>query len=280
MTNHKQLHIVCGDSIRGSVTMALKSMKRSEKVISLHDTFSSGPVLDLHKKSGIEQRYQWLEKHFRYEYENIHQMKDHFNHAVIEIKSIPKDISIVIWVGDNAHEQTGLRFVLYLLKGKSNDISVIHTTSAYVKHCQRPHIKETLKYSGEISSDQFKVIYEDHESIQFLTSQIRETYESEWEALASSEATLRIWKDGQVQPVGEDYFDDFMVQKAYEVQAEKFILVVRLIGEIIGYLHDDEYVGDRFIEYRIRQLIHNGTFLAKGDLTCMKLYKIKINRAL
>lgn len=262
--------------------MALKSMKLSEKVISLYDIFSSGPIMNLHKQSGIEQRYQWLENHFRFEYEDIQQIKERFNYAVMEIKSTLRDIPIVIWIGDNAHEQTGLRLILYLLKGKSNDISVVHTTSAYINHCQRPNIKETLKYSGEISSEQLKKIYEDDESCKFLTSRVRETYESEWEELARSEATLRIWKNEQILAVSEDYFDDFIVEKAYGIQTEEYILAVRLIGEVIGYLHDEEYVGDRFIEYRIRQLIHNGIFLAKGDLAFMRLYKIKIkiNRAL
>lgn len=53
----------------------------------------------------------------------------------------------------------------------------------------------------------------------------------------------------------------------------------RLIGEVIGYLHEEEYVGDQLIEYRIRQMIHRGMFVKKGDLTSMGSYQIKINQA-
>ena len=39
-----------------------------------------------------------------------------------EIAAIPEHIPIVIWTAENADEQTGIRYLLYLLKEKTSDV--------------------------------------------------------------------------------------------------------------------------------------------------------------
>ncbi|CAH1211049.1 hypothetical protein PAECIP111891_03668 [Paenibacillus allorhizoplanae] len=42
------------------------------------------------------------------------------------IKSIPESKIIVIWCADNAHDQTGLRFTLHLLREREQQINVVN----------------------------------------------------------------------------------------------------------------------------------------------------------
>ena len=41
------------------------------------------------------------------------------------------------------------------------------------------------------------------------------------------------------------------------------MLSARLIGEVLGHLN--QYVGDDFIEYRVRTLVRQGIFEVKGN---------------
>jgi len=48
----------------------------------------------------------------------------------------------------------------------------------------------------------------------------------------------------------------------------------RLIGEVIGNV--DQYIGDGFVEYRVRLLIMNGIFEIKGVPKAMRYYSVKL----
>ena len=84
-----------------------------------------------------------------------------FQQTILNIEQIPNHHRVVIWAGENAHEQTGLRFVLYLLKEKRNDIVMMNINEAYKTHFDRPEIDFILRHMGELSSEQLKQIYED-----------------------------------------------------------------------------------------------------------------------
>ena len=47
-----------------------------------------------------------------------------------EIDAIPGNVPIVIWTGENAEEQTAMRYFMYLLKEKPNDVLLINTSLA------------------------------------------------------------------------------------------------------------------------------------------------------
>ncbi|WP_416367260.1 DUF1835 domain-containing protein [Paenibacillus sanfengchensis] len=47
------------------------------------------------------------------------------------LRKIPVNKTIVIWSGDNAHDQTGLRFALHLLREQENPIHVVNVSQAH-----------------------------------------------------------------------------------------------------------------------------------------------------
>ena len=47
-----------------------------------------------------------------------------------EIDAIPENVPIVIWTAENVEEQMAMRYFMYLLKEKPNDVLLINTSLA------------------------------------------------------------------------------------------------------------------------------------------------------
>lgn len=267
-------HIVFGDSTAGSLKIALQKLglREEEKVITLSDKFSIGPTWQLHEQVGLNNRYEWLMKHINIDEEVLDSYQENFNKSILELKSIPNETSIIIWMGDNAHEQIGLRFVLYLLKEKTNEITVINTTASNTN----PNVE--YLHTGEISIDILNLIYEKNKEGIALTQSERKHFEQEWEQLASRQEVLRVWENESIQSVHESYFDPIIIKAAEELHKSKnskeFIKSARLIGEVMGQLN--QYIGDQFLEYRVIHLIVNGIFDMEGVPKAMRYYSVKL----
>ena len=52
-------------------------------------------------------------------------------------------------------------------------------------------------------------------------------------------------------------------------------MCARLVGELYGHIF--QYIGDSFLEYRVRKLIEKGTFIYEESLEAMRNYKIKLS---
>nr|WP_269448740.1 DUF3658 domain-containing protein [Metabacillus kandeliae] len=88
----------------------------------------------------------------------------------------------------------------------------------------------------------------------------------EWLAISEEGALLRLWENGRIVSVSEDYLDEFILKRAKKVHRwrKKYMAAARLIGETIGHL--DQYIGDDFIEYRIRKLVEKGELASRGRM--------------
>ncbi|WP_144510087.1 DUF1835 domain-containing protein [Bacillus sp. FJAT-22090] len=267
------VHIVFGDSPAGSLRIALP---KDEKVIRFSDQFSIGPVHQLHTEKGLEQRKKWLFLHINLDEEFIDTYIDEFQQALTEIRNIPEHIPIYIWTANNAHEQAGVRLVLHILKEKKNDIRLLNINIAFKNLW--PSIIPI--HTGELGNEKLKTIYNTYKIEQPLTEQLRNKLADEWEKLAETTDVLRIWENEQIRSVPDSYFDSFIIEKArylHDGQTQpEFMKSARLIGEVIGNL--DEYTGDQFIEYRLRQLILQGVFEIEGVPKAMRFYSVRLQK--
>ena len=152
------IHILFGDSPAGSLKVALKNSGRSktEKVIAFWDKFSIGPIWQLHEEKGVNARLDWMKNVTNDENEDFHYKKE-FRKSVNQINTIQDAVPIIIWIADNSHEQTGLRYVLHLLKNKDNDIMVINTTKKHSELFNEKDIEYTVFHTGEILLKNFKL---------------------------------------------------------------------------------------------------------------------------
>jgi uncharacterized protein YbcV (DUF1398 family) len=273
------IHILFGASAPGTLKFVLREMglDKKEKVISFWDIFSIGPVWKLDEEIGIKSRFEWMRKCMTGEFDEYPDYTGKFKQAHNQICSIPKGDHVTIWTSDNAHEQTGLRLVLYLLKERNIDITVINTTEEYDELFRVKKVKYTLLHTGEIPPEKLQRIYENG-SGRFLTDHDREGYEKEWLSLAETRETLRIWRNGRIQSVSEDYYDEVIIKRAKKLHGKRrekeFMKSARLIGEVLGHL--DQYVGDTFIEYRVKKLIEAGVFEYEGNLEAMRFYSVRL----
>lgn len=275
------IHILFGASASGSLKFVLREMglDNKERVISFWDIFSIGPVWQLHEENGVKSRFDWMKNCISGEYHEFPDYKQRFEKTINKLNSIPEGVPITIWTSDNAHEQTGLRFVVYLLKEKNIDITLINTTEEYEELFQVKKVKYTPLHTGEIPPEKLQIIYEQGHG-KFFTDHDREDLEKEWLSLSDNEETLRIWRNGRIQSVPEDYYDEFIIKRTKKLHGKQktneIMKSTRLIGEVLGHL--DQYVGDAFLEYRLKKLIEEGVFESEGSLEAMCFYSVKLKR--
>ncbi|KRE14169.1 hypothetical protein ASE42_14175 [Bacillus sp. Root920] len=274
------IHIIFGAAAAGSLKQAIREMKQDQidDIIAYDDIYSIGPLLHLHEHKGQANRIEWLRNVMSNEFGYFDDMVNDQYRMLQQIKEIKAGSRILIWTGSNAHEQIGLRYAVYLLKEKRVELSVINITTAFDQLFNTNTRRMILRHSGEIASEKFKILYESKEHIHPVTKEERERLQNEWLSLAKENHTLRIWKKGQTISVPEDEFDAYLVKMAKRLHQsapeEEYIVTPRLIGEVIGHL--DQYIGDDFIEYRLKTLIDQGIFDMKGKRTSMRYYSFKL----
>lgn len=284
VSNSQTVHIVFGESAGGSLKQAFRETpyEKTESVIVLPGCLSVGPVKALHTKEGLDNRFKWLKHHFRDEFDDLGIYKRNMEKALQQLEDIQPYQRIVIWTCENAAEQTGLRFVLYLLKEKANEIKEFNTFKAYHELFDDPAQEEDfyLRSSGELNAEQLLLFYKQL-SINLMELKLRESLCTEGETLLQSNGLLRVWKDKQVHTVSEDNEDTFIIHCARRLhkkqKTHEFMKAPRLIGEMIG--HMEQYTGDEWIEYRLRHLIEQGIFEYRGELHAMRYYEVKLKES-
>ncbi|UVI29709.1 DUF1835 domain-containing protein [Paenibacillus spongiae] len=278
-----KVHIVFGDSVAGSLKYVIRQLgiENTNKVVSFRDQFSFGPLWRLHEEAGRAHRVEWFRDHINEDLiletgQNLDDDYDTYHQRIMEqIDHIPAEASIVIWSGNNAHEQIGLRYALYLLRKKQNEIFVFNAVEA----CERRFntSDQNIKFAGEIPPEKLQNVFgeiEDNGSIDFETKKLME---HEWLSLANHHNVLRIWDGERIQNVDENYFDSYLLKTIEKLHADRsnrdFIKAARVIGEALG--HCDHHVVDSYFEYRLRQLIYNQSLEIKGVPRGMRFYSVR-----
>ncbi|TGB03799.1 DUF1835 domain-containing protein [Halobacillus salinus] len=257
-------HIVFGDSIAGALKQVLPP---KHEVISIDNRLDFGPIWDLHVSEGVKKRKQWLFNNINMDEEELFNYEDLFIKKLNRIRNIPNDRPVTVWYGDNAFEQTGLRFVHYILEHHPS-VDAINATQAL--HNMSPDRKSL--HTGEIHPRHLERILNDAKR-----QRLGERWSVDWKALSQTKGILRFWKDGDIVPVPEDALDTFILRTLDNIQRQSgsydFIKSARLIGEVMGTL--DHVVNDSFLEFRIRTLIYDGILEIRGVPRAMRFYEVR-----
>jgi len=258
----QMVHIACSESAAGSLRVAFVS---SMHIIAFPDDLSIGPLFQLEEKLGEISRKEWLFENINNEQDD-HVEYNKFINTLREIADIPIHLPIYIWVGNNANEQCLLRFFLYLLNDKANEIFLMQTS-------------EHNKYgdTGLLSSLQLSQLFIDSEK-KPLTVQERRTFQKEWKHLSQTRNVLRRWVNGEIISVSEDYFDALIINTIAKLHKEQtmkdFIKTGTVIADLISQM--DECPNLFYLEYRIRFLVYNGALALKGIPKSMRHYSVKL----
>jgi len=281
--NAQTVHIVFGHSPGGSLRAAFRETdyEITEDIIILPSDFSVGPVKDLHKESGIKARVMWLQERYSIDNDELKVYQQDIIDAFEKIKNIPPHQDIMIWTCQNAHEQTGLRLVLALLKNKLNRVFVLDTFQAFHETYTFPQLAEENypMSSGEIKSEDLLLFYEHYELRPLNKAKQQALYEEGLGMLVDDYNIIRSWEHHELwHNINEDRDDAFIITCAKRLHEEDgevmYRKAARLIGEVLG--HMEQYRGGSWIEYRLRTLIKQGVFTYKGDLAAMRLYEVKL----
>lgn len=271
-----EIHIVFGDSAAGSLRIALEDARSSSEreIVSFSDIFSIGPVWRLHDQCGMEKRFDWLSKQIS---EEARQRGEHeeykkaFYQSIQRVKTIPDEAEVTIWNFENAHEQTGTRFTLKQLGERDRPVQLMNVPSIFHKG------RTTTMYLhlGEFSSAKLDELLGTM-APEPISDDRRNQLLTEWDELSQSTSLLRVWQNKQLVSVPEDTFDEAFIRAALKVHRATFINSARLVGEVMGSTIP-HYVGDQFLEYRLRCLIEKGVFQAEGSLHAMRYYSVQLN---
>jgi Protein of unknown function/Domain of unknown function (DUF1835) len=274
------IHLVFNQSVGGclKITISNLGLRNTHKVHALWDVFSAGPIRNLHCKKGIEERFQWKHKYLINELNQFEECEKNYYETWKYLDSIPNGELIKIWAGENALEQTGLRYAAILMKERMDiDLFVINTTMKYIKLFKQPKLFYIPYFSGEIPPEKMAAIYDHSKHDPPLTDHERDDLLRDWKEISEENQTLRLWRNGRLNGVSEDYYDEYILNKAKGIlnkNDNEFIKAGRVIGEVIGQI--DQTIGDGFLEFRLRTLIEKGVLEAEGTFTSMRDYRVRL----
>ncbi|AJG95362.1 hypothetical protein CN324_21715 [Bacillus anthracis] len=267
------IHIAFDDSTAGCLKHMLSQEERLEEmVIAFSEFFSIGPIHKLHMNEGQLARQEWLVNNLT-AYENYFEEEylPRFLETMEELHTIPIETTITIWKADNAHEHVGLCFVMAQLKDKKN-IRIMNTSEASKEILKQEY---DIRGTGELPPESLALLQKSFIELPCLTVEKRMQFECEWDRLSNSTEFLRVWKENEVHSVQEDYFDQFIIECAKSIGADReFLKAPRVIGEALGLV--EQLVGDTFLEYRLKELIKQEVFEFVGSLDEMRFYSVKL----
>lgn len=269
------VHIAFDDSTAGCLKYMLSQEEQlEERVVAFSEFFLIGPINKLHMNEGQLARQKWLVNNLT-AYDNYFEEEylPRFLETMEELHTIPIETPITIWKANNAHEHVGLCFVMAQLKDKKN-IRVINTSEASKEILKNEY---AIRGTGELAPESLALIQKSFVELPYLTVEKRMQFEHEWDSLSKSTEFLRVWTDNEVRSVQEDYFDQFIIECAKSIGADReFLKAPRVIGEALG--HVEQLVGDTFLEYRLKELIKQEVFEFEGSLDEMRFYSVKLRK--
>lgn len=276
------VHIVIGDSFAGSMKYALKELGWADahKVITFRENYAIGPLAGLDSPEGRAARRDWFRDHITDSFEDDMEVEEEYSELLDKLAQIPEQARIIVWASGNACEQTGMRHALHLLQSKRNTLAICDACAICEELYNRPDARLEYRHSGEIPSDKLQeaLLRMDDSSTRSNADLMRLV--QEWQAISEQASTLRIWRDGAVLGVPAEYYDSYLLDKLDKLKppAEDhgYIRAARVIGEAIGYC--DQYVGDSYFEYRLRELIYSGILEIKGLPAAMRFYSVRRKR--
>ena len=272
------VHIVIGESFAGSMKQALRGLglEETHKVITLQEDYAIGP-LGLDSAEGRMERRNWFSNNIIGGFEDYDEFENEFYETLVKLDLIPEGAEIVVWTSSNACEQIGLRHAVHLLHSKPNAISLYDACAVCEELYNRPDTFIHYRCSGEIPSEKLREAISRLDDKKRLDSTDTARLEEEWKVITEQSGTLRIWSEQAVLEVPADYYDEYLLEKLDDFKPpagnQGFLKSARLIGEVIGYC--EQYIGDAYFEYRLRELIYKGVLEIKGVPAGMRFYSIR-----
>ncbi|WP_291570725.1 DUF1835 domain-containing protein [Clostridium sp. UBA4548] len=260
------IHICFSDSAGGCLKYAISTNKLlvGNKVMTFWDDISNGYIGN---GVNVQERIKWLNKIFgeddtySFKDEELHQYYSSFKNGISKISCSD---TVYLWYGNSGNELCAMLYTLELLKGKTPNLYLINVSDViYENSCG-----EVFSYRavGEVVA----------EKLQFFINLKRKVepkeYEDlmkQWELLKRDNSLLRLFKNGKVESVNEDYFDIDILKYT----EREFNRAARTVGTVLGL--SETPISDSYIFWRVKELVKAGLLEFRGKFGVMREMEIK-----
>ncbi|WP_426446501.1 DUF1835 domain-containing protein [Paenibacillus sp. S-38] len=275
-------HVLFSPSDAGLMKVAISRLgKRPEsRVLASGELLSVGPLRNLEQGDGRIARFEWFSARYaEFPYAAFGQEEYGVIHWAEELRRIPAHHAVVLWGGENAHDQMGVRLALHLLRERTGPVHLVNVSEAYARTAERYDPELHPLTAGELPMEAVQELLLQGPG-EPLSPEARAQYAAQWLELSEDPHPLRIWRDGRIVPVEEDYFDGPLLEivKELELQAAEaedgFVRAGQAVGTAI--VRWRQVVGDGFVNYRLLSLISAGRLEFQGLPSAMFRYRVRV----
>lgn len=265
--NAENIIHVCFSASAGAVLRyAVKKEKSIEgkKVIVFPDDISQGRIEDY---IDADERIRWLNS-FSEEDERIRSRDNKylrkgykkFYKKILKVK--PSD-TLYLWFGQCSQELCGMMYTLEFLKDKNPEIYIINVSDK-IEEVANGNLY-TYRAVAEIMPKKLKDFIDIKRNFEEFNQLL-----NQWKLLKNENSLLRVYEEGKIKSVKEDYFD-IDILKYTEKEFKKS---ARIVGNVLGF--SENKISDEYIFWRIQELVKAGMIDYKGKLGIMREMEIKI----
>jgi Protein of unknown function/Domain of unknown function (DUF1835) len=250
------LHVVFNPSAAGSLRHALRRADRTDRVVSLSDCLSFGPI----DPPDPELRSTWVEEKLGYTgWEDVVSETSSFWSEALSISERK-----IAWLSRrSAQDYAG--FLAWLWRLGEETIEVIDLTDAQVvTHSDGQTERHLAICLGMLSADNIlaNALLDRAET---LTSDQRAQYRALWRRLRTEDAPLRILSEGELVSAPLSFFDPLLLACA----STEWKKAARVIGEALSDFLSTSVLqtGDLVLCARARALAAAGQLEFRGNLS-------------
>ncbi|UED76893.1 DUF1835 domain-containing protein [Brevibacillus sp. DP1.3A] len=274
-----KFHICFGLSAYGTLRSVFRkqNLLQTESIICIEDDFSVGPLHQLETATGMNERIEWIHSFLKrveaISLEDLTTVKTYLLRNLSFPAQIPDGSNVILWHGQNASDSIGIRYVISMLQNKNLSFETIDIT-AFSVHCDYKirnidgnEVSYVLKSAGALPP---KLVMDAYQVKKNTPAPLVQSLILDWEKWSQSDSTLRVYKQGEVLEVSEDYYDAMLLEHA----SNKFQKAARVIGTVMG--ESDQCIGDTYLTYRVHELIKQGLLEYCGELMPLRCLEIRL----
>ncbi|MED1781946.1 DUF1835 domain-containing protein [Brevibacillus fortis] len=273
-----KFHICFGPSSYGTLRSVFhkQNLLQTESIIRIDDDFSVGPLHRLETANGMNERIEWIHSFFKQvegvSPEDMSTLKAYLLRNLTLPSQIPDGSNVILWHGQNASDAIGMSYAVSMLQDKNLSFETIDVTAFSVDSDYKLRDLDGNEESYVLKSVAAlppRLVMDAYQVKKDMAAPLVQNLILEWEKWShSDESMLRVFKQGEVLAVSEDFYDASLLEHA----SKKFQKAARVIGTVMG--ESDQCIGDTYLIHRVHELIKKGLLEYRGEL--MPLHRLEI----
>lgn len=262
-----RLHVAFGDTAAQELREGLKLAGLSDRVVSMRDDFSYGPIAEAPSARGA-----WISKHLAQE--NWREIWAHNDATIAACRA--SRLPLAVWVSRRSAPDY-CNFLDWLSKIGDLPCTIVDVTDliVYFKRWDGRVTPPRYLVSPSLMKPPMFLEYRLFDGAAQLSAKDRKTYLELWTSLAKSGSMLRVVSGTSLVSVPLNHFDAMLLSF---VTAE-WRRLVRVVSNALASFYEDRVhqCNETFLKGRIYALIAAGMIEPGGDLSSLATFEIRRN---